>query len=290
MQSMTGFGRGEAQLGQGRLVLEIKSVNHRFLEVRSRSPREMLSSETRIEQLLRKRLGRGYCTVSLWYEGNLGETTTIDKAALQTYLKSLIEVGEEMDLCLKDLIPVLASAPDVYSTPLVTDETLLNDALNRATNEALDKLVDMRKTEGQAMSNEIKDRLNHINTLVTQINTLAVGWPKIALKQIQERLKSLTANTEISVDPQRVEAEVAVLVDRADILEEVTRLKSHLDQMATLFDSDEPVGRKMGFILQEIGREANTIGSKAALPEITTFVVDVKAELEKIRELALNIE
>ncbi|MCP4601496.1 MAG: YicC family protein [Proteobacteria bacterium] len=290
MRSMTGFGRGSAEFGKGRMALEIKTVNHRFLEVRSKIAKELIAGEAHVDRLLRKRLSRGYCTVNLWYEGSLGGTMSIDKNALKAHLESLIEVSDDTELCLADLIPVLASTPDLFVTPRIQNEEAFEKAIEIAFHEAADKLINMREKEGTAMAEDLSKRLAMVRKYINKIDKLAVNWPKTVLSRIQERLGVLLADFSDKINTGRVEAEAALLADRADITEEIVRFKSHCEQMAVLTESDEPVGRKAEFLIQEIGREINTIGAKASLLEISTLVVDIKAELEKMRELAQNIE
>lgn len=290
MHSMTGFGRGSATFGEGRIVIEIKAVNHRYLEVRSRAPREFLTAESVVEQLLRRHLSRGYCTVNLWYEGKGGGTTTIDQEALKNHLHSLIRIGDEMELCLADLVPVLAGSPDIYATPRIDDEAAVDASVKEAFSEAIEKLIAMRTAEGAAMATDLNTRHALICEHITELEQEADRWPPIALARIKERLKLLLEDNDIAIGNGRAEAEAAILVDRADVTEEITRLKSHCEQMTALFQTDEPVGRKIEFLIQEMGREVNTVGSKTALPEITPRVIDIKAELEKMRELAQNIE
>ncbi|MCP4199636.1 MAG: YicC family protein [Proteobacteria bacterium] len=290
MHSMTGFGRGSAAFGEGRIVIEIKSVNHRYLEARSRAPREFLTAESLVERLIRKKLSRGFCTVNIWYEGNRGGTTAIDKEALKNHLESLIAIGNEMELCLADLVPVLASSPDLFTTPRIDDEEAFNKSVNAAFTKAIEKLIAMRNVEGDAMSDDLKHRHGLICDQVKALEKETSCWPAIALTRIKERLKVLLEDKDISLISGRAEAEAAILVDRGDVTEEITRLKSHCDQMAALFETQEPAGRKIEFLIQEMGREINTVGSKTAMPEITPRVIDIKAELEKMRELAQNIE
>jgi uncharacterized protein (TIGR00255 family) len=286
---MTGFGRGSAELGDGRVVLEIKSVNHRFLEIRTKAPRELLSGEVMVEQLLRRNLARGFCNVNLWYEGNVGGMTAVDKRALKAHLESLVEVAGETELCLTDLVPVLAGAPDLFATPLVEDEEQLARAIETAFLQASDALIGMREAEGGAMAKEFSKRLDDIKKSVSRLGELAGKWPKTAFERIRERL-ALLGDGGLDLNQGRMEAEVALLVERADITEEITRLKSHITQAASLVRVDQPVGRKAEFLIQEMGREANTIASKTQSPEISALIINLKTELEKMRELAQNVE
>ncbi|MCP4675967.1 MAG: YicC family protein [Deltaproteobacteria bacterium] len=287
---MTGFGRGSAEFDVGRVVVEIKTVNHRFIDVRSRAPRELIAGDALVERLLRKRLSRGYCTVNIWYEGSIGGSTVIDKGALLTHLKSLVEIGDEMEVCLTDLIPVLSGAPDIFTTPRADKDTILEVAIEAAAEEALSGLIEMREKEGHLMGAQLKKHFAAIGEYVDEIERLVKTWPEIAFARTRERLAVLLANSNHKLDPGRAEAEAAILVDRSDVTEEVTRLKSHCEQMGTLMETDEVVGRKVEFLLQELGREANTVGAKVAMNEVPALVINLKTELEKMRELVQNIE
>ncbi len=290
MYSMTGFGCGKAAFADGQIVLEIKSVNHRFLEIRSKAPRELLAGEAIAERLLRSKINRGYCLINLWYEGNLGGSTAIDKGALKNHLDSLIEVGKERDLCLTDLIPALAGAPDIFTTPRVEDEEALKRSITEAFNQAIDELIKMRETEGLAMTKKVVAQSKRLGEQVAKLLELSKTWPKQALARLRERLTALMEDPEIKIDPGRLATEAAFLADRADIAEETTRLESHLKQLAEVIDAPSPVGRKIEFLIQELGRESNTIASKTSLDAVVTIVIDMKADLEKMRELAQNIE
>ena len=292
MRSMTGFGSGKAPFGDGYVVLEIKTVNHRFLEIRSRSPRELLAGEAMVEKLLRGRLDRGYCMVNLWYEGSLGGSTAIDKGALKTHLDSLVEVAEAKELVLTDLVGVLAAAPDIFTTPRVEDESVLAASIEAAFEKAAATLLEMRETEGTAMAQELLSLTLGLERRVKELDEACQQWPKLAMKRLKERLDALTQDIEvdIKIDRDRIAAEAALLADRADVTEEITRLDSHLKQLKTTVDSDGPVGRKLEFLIQELGREANTVASKTSLPKVSEAVIEIKADLEKMREIAQNVE
>ena len=290
MHSMTGFGSGKAELGDGYVVLEMRTVNHRFLEVRTRAPRELLAGEAMVERLLRQRLHRGYCLVNLWYEGSLGGSTAIDRGALKSHLESLVEVGADKELCLTDLIPVLAGAPDIFTTPRVEDEETLEKAIETAFEQAVEGLIAMRASEGEAMTSELRALSKGLEKRVKELKKLSASWPGIAFKRLKERLAALLADGDIEMSSGRLEAEAATLADRADVAEEVTRLESHIGQLNATIGSPKPMGRKIEFLIQEMGREANTVASKTAIPEVSTIVIDIKTDLEKMRELAQNIE
>ena len=290
MHSMTGFGRGSADFESRRVVLEIKTVNHRFLEVRCHAPRELLAAETHVERLLRKKLNRGYCTVKLSYEGSMGGATEVDKGALKAHLESLVEVGKDMELCLADLIPAISSAPDLYRTPEAKDEKALLHAVEKAFEQAAKGLVKMRKSEGEQMAGQLAENLKGAQELLGNISKLADDWPQLARDRLLKRIDALTQGVEKKLDEGRLESEVALLVDKADVTEEITRLKSHCDQFQDLVGSDGAIGRNLEFLIQEMGREVNTIGAKTALAEMANHVVEFKTTLEKMREMSQNVE
>ncbi len=290
LMSMTGFGRGNAPLAGGCLAIEVRTVNHRFLEVRSRAPRELLAAESLVEKLLRKTIRRGYCTVHLSCEGPGGGAARIDERALGIHLERLIRIGQGHGLCLADLIPVLSAAPDLFAPPVDTAPGDIETAVRAAFAEAADGLLAMRREEGRAMADELRNLLAGTRGIVERIAGLAEDQPSAILERSRERIAALLAGTDIAMDPRRIEAEAALLADRADVSEEITRLRSHCRQLEETIGGDAPAGRRLEFLIQEIGREANTLGAKISLGEVTHLVVDLKAALEKQRELAQNVE
>jgi len=290
LMSMTGFGRGSAPFGGGSLVMELRTVNHRFLEVRSRAPRELLAAEPLIEKLLRATIHRGHCTAHLSCEGPGGGASRIDERTLETYLEQLIQVGSRHGLCLADLIPVLSAAPDLFALPVGAVPEEVERAVTAAFAEALQRLLAMRRSEGQAMTAALETLLAETRATIEQLAGLAAGSAGAILDRSRERIAALLADTEIAIDPRRIEAEAALLADRADVNEEITRLRSHCRQLEQLIVAGKPAGRNLEFLLQEMGREANTLGAKAGRSELTHQVVELKALLEKQRELAQNVE
>ncbi len=290
MLSMTGYGKGSASLGDGRVVVEMKSVNHRFIEVRCRAARELMLGETVVERRIRERIGRGYITVNLTYAGGSGSGMLIDPAVAKDHIARLIEIGEATELCLADLIPVLGGAPDLFAPPKLDDEAEATQSIRSACDEAVAAMIEMRLAEGKAMAGDYEKILAAVKAYVEKLAALAESWPETAFLRIKERLDGLFAKLDGDLDVNRVEAEAAVLVDKADVNEEITRLRSHLDQMAGLLKADEPVGRQAEFLIQEMARETNTVASKASLTEIRSMSVKIKTELEKLRELVQNIE
>jgi uncharacterized protein (TIGR00255 family) len=290
MRSMTGFGMGSAPLGGGRLVLEIKTVNHRFLEIRCRTPRELTAAEPQIERLVRAALNRGHCTVGLMYEGSAGGVARLDGKALAAHLAELQSIAEKTGVPLSSLVPILATAPDIYSLPVFDDPEALARAVEAAFSPAIANLVAMRESEGRAMACDLAARLEELRGGLRSLEELAEKYASSLLSRMRLRVSALLEDSGAAIETGRIESEVALLADKADISEEITRLKSHCDQMSHLLDHSEPVGRRLDFLIQEMGREANTVGSKAAFAELTHVVVEFKAALEKMRELVQNVE
>jgi uncharacterized protein (TIGR00255 family) len=290
MRSMTGFGIGSAPLGNGRLVVEIKTVNHRFLEIRSRVPKELAAAEPQLERLVRSRLSRGHCTIALTLDASAGGTARLDAPALESYLDELRRVSSKTGVPLADLVPLLATAPNLYGAPFFDEPEALSCAVDAAFAEAASKLMSMREVEGRAMCADISARLDGMRLAVDDLKRLAAGYAATILTRTRAKIAALLADGDIALETGRIEAEVALLADKADINEEITRLASHCVQMAQLLESPEPIGRRLDFLIQEMSREANTIGAKASFAELTHAVVEFKAELEKIRELVQNVE
>jgi uncharacterized protein (TIGR00255 family) len=290
MRSMTGFGIGSAPLGGGRLVIEIKTVNHRFLEVRCRAARELAAAEPQVERLIRASLSRGHCTVGLMYEATAGGVAKLDGRALAAHLSALETVASQTGVPLSALVPVLAAAPDLYSLPVFDEPEALATAVDAAFAAALLKLVSMREAEGLAMSADLSSRLDEMRRAVEHMRALSSGYAATILARTRLRVAALLEGSGVALETGRIESEVALLADKADISEEITRLWSHCDQLAGLLGSAEPVGRRFDFLIQEMGREANTVGAKAAFADLTHVVVEFKAALEKMRELVQNVE
>jgi uncharacterized protein (TIGR00255 family) len=290
MRSMTGFGRGGAPFGEGTLVVELKTVNHRFLEIRCRAPRELVAAEAQLERLARSRLSRGHCTIALSLDASGGGTARLDTRAVVAHLEELRRVADQTRVPLADLVPLLATAPDLYSAPAFEEPAALAAAVDAAFAEAAARLVAMRESEGRAMHDDIEARLGGLRRGVEDLGRLAAGCAATLLARTRQRVAALLADGALALAPGRLEEEVALLADKADVSEELTRLVSHCDQIAALLAAPEPVGRRLDFLIQEMGREANTVGAKAASAELSHAVVEFKAELERIRELVQNVE
>lgn len=285
---MTGYGRGVAEHAGVRATVDIRAVNHRFLDIKLRgsiSP----AIEDAITTKVRTSLERGAITISVAFEHRAPRVAArIDLEAAQRAFEQLTSLATQLGLARPDL-PLVLAQPGV-----VTDSTVDtgNDptAIMTALDSALAQLDLMRTAEGKALETELVARLDELTTLRTNIAALAASMPQLVSKRLQERVKRLLEGEATSLDPARLAQEVALLADRADVTEELVRLVSHIDQARTLLAGESAAGRRLDFLVQEIGRELNTIGSKSSLAEISSTVVEAKAVLEKVREQVQNVE
>jgi len=293
LNSMTGFGRGEAKGLGYHFSVEMKSVNYRFQETIVKMPRTFLSFEDTIRKIIQEKVKRGRIEVYV----NLKETeerkrmVKVDKDLTLKYDISLKELAQSLNTTYHTNIFRLVNLPEVLSVEEEEIEAeILWPVLENAVQIALAQLLDMRLQEGERLKNDLRQRIVFMQQLVQAIADRAPKVVNEYQERLRERLKDLLDNNNIEIDESRVAMEVALLADKASIDEEVVRLKSHLEEFAQTLSSSEPVGRKLDFLVQEMNREINTVGSKANDLEITKLVVEGKCELEKIREQIQNME
>ena len=291
MHSMTGFGRGTATTDAGRAVsAEIKSVNGRFLDVKMRTPRALAAADAEAERRVRARLERG--TVSVYLSLDEGTTAgpRVDEAAVMRTAELLrrlahaagIDEPLRLDHLLRfpDLLPADA-APDA-------DDPALADAALRALDAALDDLVDMRAREGAALADDLTARLDRLAAMTAEAEAASPGRVADARQRLTDRLADLVGAGR--VDPMRIEQEIALLADRLDVTEETVRMRAHLRFFAEALAGDTAPGRRLSFLVQEMGREANTLGSKASDAPMQHLAVAMKEEIEKVKEQVANVE
>ncbi|HHY60923.1 MAG TPA: YicC family protein [Clostridia bacterium] len=290
-KSMTGYGRGESQGCGKRVTVEMKSVNHRYLEIQVKMPKQYYCLEERIRNLVKQHVARGRVDVLF----NIEEAeesprfVKVDKELAIAYHNSLKELAEFLQIPLNITLFEICQLPDIIQVEEAElDPEVFWPVLQEALLAAVKGLVAMRQAEGEQLARDLRQRQQVIRGLVDQIDSRAQVMPALYQKRIQERLQELLAG--IPVDEQRVALEVAILAERSAIDEELVRLRSHLTQLAGTLQDAEPVGRKLDFLVQEMHREINTIGAKANDLEISQLVVAVKSELEKIREQVQNLE
>ena len=292
MMSMTGFGRGRFTVGPAAFRVELRSVNHRFLDVHTRLPWVDSDLESRVSKRIRQWLARGRLDLSVAEEGGQqGGALQLNKPLAENLAQVLNELSFALSCDLKTAAALVTPPRGLVSTSTVGDDTdEIWAALGPALDQALEGLLEMRAAEGAAHEQSFRLYLDEIADAAEAIRAQARDEPKRIQAMLEQRLERL-ALKETEVDPARVAQEVALLADRCDISEELDRLQSHRDQMLGVFaQQDEPVGRKIEFLLQEYHRELNTTGSKTHDVEVSHRVVEAKAAVEKMRELALNIE
>lgn len=293
IRSMTGFGQAERQAGGIRIQVDMKSVNHRYGETVFRMPREWLIYEDKLRKLVGNRIKRGRVDVFVTAErsGAARTEAEIDWALADSYKQAAEQLGERYrisgELSLSELLalPGLVQVRGRLQTEQETEQ-----ALTHTIEEALDELISMREKEGVHLHADLKQRQRILTELVERTIAAASHAVEQIRGRLRQRLTELLQDAETGIDENRFTMEVAILAERSNIDEELTRLQSHLSQFADMLAASEPIGRKLDFLIQEMNREVNTIGSKAGQTELTNLVVDMKAELEKIREQAQNIE
>lgn len=291
LKSMTGFGRGEHTTPRAHYRVEVQAVNHRFVEVRARLPRRLARLEHQIQREVQHRFGRGRFEVHL-SERLLVEpprTIRVDRAAAREFVAAVRALQEELGLPGALSVEALAGLRDLVGFEEPEEEAgAVWEEIRPALEQAFADLEKMREKEGAALSAELRHRLGLLERGVAAILARAPGTVAAYRARLQERVAALAAG--VPLDPGRLEQEVVLFADRADVTEEGARLGSHLAQFRDLLDAPGPQGRKLEFLLQEMHREVNTLGSKAADAAIAAEVVALKAELEKMREQLQNVE
>jgi len=292
IRSMTGYGVAEAGAGEARLTAEVRSVNGRYCEVSVRLPRSLSSLEQRVRKLIQDRIGRGRISVSVTWNGEDPSSSQlrIDEEAADRYYALLSALKKRYKLKGSIDLPTMADLPDLFVSgqpKLAEDESwaLVEEVVVRAVESA----NSMRDKEGSELAVDLTQRAQRLHDMVSAVEQRAPFRVKEARAKLEQRLSQLLGS-EVAVDPGRLATEVALMADRLDCTEECVRLKGHCKHLASLIEGEEAAGRKLNFLLQEMNREANTIGSKTSDLSISEQVILIKEEIEKIREQAQNIE
>ncbi len=291
IKSMTGYGRGQAVIDGKDITVEIRSVNHRYFEFSSRVPRVYGFLDEKLKSYLQAAIARGKVDVGVFIEevSAGGSEVVVNHALAQGYLDALHEIGEQYGLREDVSVMSLARFPDVLTVRRAEqDEEALWDAVRQVADEALGGFIAMREREGAKLRDDVLYRRDLILKAVEQVEERSPQTVKEHMDKVQARMRDLLDSAQ--VDEGRLLTEAALFADKIAVAEETVRLRSHLDLLEQLVTSDEPVGRKIDFLVQEINRETNTIGSKSQDVQLARVVVDIKAEIEKIREQIQNIE
>jgi uncharacterized protein (TIGR00255 family) len=289
---MTGFGVGDERLAHGRVIAEIRSVNQRFLEIRARLPREFAELSIFAEQVVRERLRRGRIELSVRTEGSVLSPCVLDKARAAAAFRALEALRDEIAPGVEVPLSLLGAVPDLFVPPAGSELEAVRAAVKSAIDGAMDAMEAMCRLEGDVLLSDLRGRCAVLKAVTEQVAGRADQVRDAACRRLRERLERLLADAAVTASPGRLEAEVLMLADRGDITEELTRLRSHLDQFeaALAQRTPEPVGRRLDFLLQEMLRESNTIGAKAQDALISQEVVTIKVELERLREQVQNVE
>lgn len=290
IKSMTGFGRGTYETEGRTYQVEIKSVNHKYNDITIKMPRALSYLEEKIKQELLQQLNRGKVDVFVTFinYSDKGKKIRINQDLALRYIQQLKELSTKANLSDNIDVMEIAKLPEVLTIENTSDEEILERELMIAVNQAIQNLVNSRKVEGEKIAQDINKRITNIIEKVEKISVFSTGLVEEYVVKLEERIKEILKTN--VVDENRLAQEVVIYSDKCSIEEELTRLKSHLKELKNLIQNITPVGKNMDFLVQEMNREINTIGSKANCLEITKLVVEIKTMTEDIREQIQNIE
>lgn len=292
IKSMTAYGRGQAAAGDGQWIVEFRTVNSRFLDVHLRAPSGILPLEDRIKKTIGARISRGRVNINITASGAVEATPrlVLNKPLFEQFKTVVQQIETELELDRPvGAWPYLNYRDMILSEEETPDLNKLWSQLEPALNLALDEAEQMRTTEGESLKQDFLMRLERLDGLFKEVAARSPEIVENYRQRLNERVEKLVGD-DVVPDAERLATEVAIIADKCDITEEAVRAQSHLEQFHTFLEETEPVGRKLDFLLQELNREANTMGSKSPDASAGTVVVDIKAELERLREQVQNIE
>ena len=293
IKSMTGFGRCEAEINGREISVEMKSVNHRYFEFSCRTPRGYNFLDDKLKNFVNSKVSRGKIDmfVSIGACDDTPSEVTVNHNLVSGYLSAMKEISETYGIENDATVVSISRFPEVFTVHKAAEdeEQIIADVLSVA-ETAINSFISMRETEGEKMKADILSRANTILSIVSEIEERSPQTVKEYENRLLERIRQTLSDNGVNIDEQRVLTEVAVFADKVAVAEETVRLRSHFEQLNKFLEYNEPVGRKIDFIIQEMNREANTIGSKVQDAVLAHKVVDIKSEIEKIREQVQNIE
>ena len=290
IKSMTGYGKSNMAKNLREYQIEIKSVNHRYLDISIKMPRSLSYLEEEIKKMISTKLTRGKVDVFITFNNNSleGRDIKINTEIARMYINELRNLAEAEGIIADIPVTEISKLPDVLTIQNNQDDEMIKEELTEVTENAICNLLEMRKIEGEKIAQDLKRRVEEIAEKVKKISSLSTGLIEEYVVKLNTRIKELLKDQ--VVDDARVAQEVVIYADKCSIQEEVTRLDSHIYQFRELLNSNEAAGKKLDFIIQEMNRETNTIGSKANNLEITNEVINIKTQLENIREQVQNVE
>ncbi len=290
MKSMTGFGRARLERENRTYNIEIKSVNHRYNDITVKMPKGISYLEEKVKKEISSKISRGKVDIYITFDNNSseGKNIKINKEIASIYIKELKTLAKENNIKEDISVTEIFKFPDVLSIENVEDEELIWSELYTCLDNAITSLMEMRKREGNKIKEDLEKRIEKISEKVDEISTYSTRLVEEYVVKLETRIKEIL-NTDV-VDKDRLAQEIVIYADKCSVEEEITRLKSHIIQFKELINMDTPIGKKIDFLIQEMNRETNTIGSKSGNLLITNLVIDIKTELEDIREQVQNIE
>ena len=292
IKSMTGYGKATLNIENRNYQIEIKSVNHRYLDFNIKLPKTLSYLEEDIKKIISEKIKRGKVDVFVTFENNSdeGKQVIINKELANTYINKLKELAELENISSNIEVIEIAKFPDVLTIKTDQDDEKIKNEITQVTKEATDRILEMKQIEGEKLAQDLLNRLAKIENKIEEISQESTGLIEEYVVKLENRIKEILKNQEI--DETRLAQEVVIYADKCSIEEEITRLKSHIYQFRNLINTNvkDTIGKNLDFIIQEMNRETNTIGSKANNLDITNGVINIKTELEDIREQVQNIE
>lgn len=291
MNSMTGFGRAKLEVDTREYIIEIKSINHKYNDITVKGPRNLLYLEDKIRKTVLNHVNRGKIDVYITYAnfGVAGKNVVINKELAKIYITELEELAKEAKIDGKIKVTEISKLPDVLTVQDTEEnEDILWQELLQCLEKALENFMQMRQKEGERIKQDLEVRLKEVEKNVEKISTLSTGLVEEYIVKLEQHVKELLRTNVI--DETRLAQEVVIYSDKCSVEEELTRLRSHISQFKEMLKEDKPLGKKMDFLMQEMNRETNTIGSKSVSLDITNLVVEIKTILEDIREQIQNVE
>ena len=292
IRSMTGYGKQSLNVDGREYQIEIKSVNHRYLDINIKMPKTISYLEEAVKKEISEKIKRGKVDVFITYENNSkkGRNITINKELAKLYIEQLKELAEEEKISSNIEVMEIAKFPDILIIKADEEDEKIKQEIIQVTTEATNKIVEMKAIEGEKIAQDLLQRISKIENKIMEISSKSTGLIEEYVVKLEKRIQEILKTEEI--DKSRIAQEVVIYADKCSIQEEITRLKSHIYQFRNLItnNQNETIGKKLDFIIQEMNRETNTIGSKANNLEITNGVIDIKTEIENIREQIQNIE
>ncbi len=290
MNSMTGFGRANLEKNSREYIIEIKSVNHRYNDISIKASRNLLFLEEKIRKSVLNRVSRGKIDIYITYLnfGSEGKKVIINRDLAKLYIDELKMMANENGIDSDIKVTEISKFPDVLTLEENENQEAIEEELIECLNIALDKFTNMRMQEGNVIKKDLEERIKKVEDNIKKISEYSSGLVSEYIVKLENRINEIL-KTDV-VDKNRLAQEIVIYSDKCSVEEELTRLKSHIIQFRELIDKDEPVGKRLDFLIQEMNREVNTIGSKSGNIEITNSVVELKTVLEDIREQVQNIE